>query len=392
MTVSLWRLSHLWLAIVSTVFLLIASITGAILSFEPVYEHSFDYRVADAEELTISELIQNLSNKYPELNSVKRDHNGFIQVTIFGDDGEEIFFINPFTGEEMGALIETPALFDFCRTLHRSLFFGKAGRFLVGIASLMLLVISITGFSLILKKQGGIRSYFRKVIKDEFYRDYHTRLGKIFFLIIVLVSVTGGYLFLERFKVIPISSHEHSFDFDSLKEEPSFSRVDLPIFHVHKVGELKELIFPFSSFVDDFFELKLKDQELLVNQFTGETVSEVQYSNTQKLSTLSFSLHTAEGQPWWAMMLGMTSLSLLFFIYSGFKIYLKRAAEKTQVRNPFNKDESTIIIGYGSEMGSTLIFAQALHDSLVDAGKKSYLVALNEYTYFPQLQQLIVIT
>ena len=151
------------------------------------------------------------------------------------------------------------------------------------------------------------------------------------------------------------------------------------------MGELNELIFPFSEFVDDFFELKLTDRELLVNQRTGEIVSEIMLPATKRLSALSFSLHTAEGQPWWAMLLGLASLGLLFFMFSGFKIYLKRAAEKTKVTNPFKKEESTTIIAFGSEMGTTLIFAQALHESLLDAGTRSYLLELNAFEHFPAM-------
>ncbi|MEM6734805.1 MAG: PepSY domain-containing protein [Bacteroidota bacterium] len=392
MTISLWRISHLWLAIVSGLFLLIASITGAILSFEPVYEGSFDYKVKDAENLTLAELVQSLARNHLEISSVKKDPNGFIQVNIFGDQGEETFYINPFNGEKLGSPIEIPALFDFCRMLHRSLFFGKIGRFLVGLTAIILLFISVTGFVLVLKKQGGLRSYLKKVIKDEFYRDYHTKLGKIFLIVMIVIGLTGGYLFLERFSVIPKSIAKHTIDFEDLKEEPLLAKADFPIFQTSNVGELNELVFPFSEFVDDFFELKLENRELLINQLTGEVVSEIEYSITQKLSVLSFNLHTAEGQPWWAILLGLTSLSTLFFMFSGFKIYLKRAAEKTKVANPHQKEESTIIIAYGSEMGTTLLFAQALHESLLDAGKKSYLLEMNAFVHFPMMQHLIIVT
>ncbi|MEM0941233.1 MAG: PepSY domain-containing protein [Bacteroidota bacterium] len=392
MTLSLWRRSHLWLAIVSGIFLLIASVTGTILSFEPIYEGSFGYEVKDAKDLTLAELTQNLAKSYLEISSIKKDPNGFLQVNIFGDQGEETFYINPFNGEKLGSPIEIPAVFDFCRMLHRSLFFGKIGRFLVGLTAMILFFISVTGFVLVLKKQGGLRSYLKKVIKDEFYSDYHTKFGKMFLIIMAVISLTGGYLFLERFSVVPKSIAKHTIDFENLKGAPLLAKVDFPIFQTSNVGELNELVFPFSEFVDDFFELKLDDRELLINQLTGEVVSEIQYPLTQKLSVLSFSLHTAEGQPWWAILLGLTSLSTLFFMFSGFKIYLKRAAEKTKVVNPYKKEEGTIIVAFGSEMGTTLIFAQALHESLLDAGKKSYLLEMNAFEHFPMMQHLIIVT
>ncbi|MEM9391577.1 MAG: PepSY domain-containing protein, partial [Bacteroidota bacterium] len=364
MTISLWRLTHLWLAFISSIFLLIASVTGAILSFEPVYEGSYGYDLTGADELTIAELQQNLTARYPEISSIERDHNGFVQVTVFDDSGESTFFVDPFSAERLGEPLASVELFDFCRTLHRSLFIGKAGRFLVGLTSVFLLVISITGFALVLKKQGGLKALFTKTIPNEFYGDYHTKLGKLFILTIIVISITGGYLFLDRFTEISKSEQEHQIDFDNLQESPAVKRADFAVFKTNKVEDLKELIFPFADFVDEFYELKLSDRELLINQKTGEIESAIIYHNPQKLALLAFDLHTGVGQPWWAGLLGITSISMLFFIFSGLKIYFKRTANKTAIANPYKKEESNFIIAVGSEMGSTLRFAQALHSAL----------------------------
>ncbi|MEM9896248.1 MAG: NADPH cytochrome P450 oxidoreductase family protein [Bacteroidota bacterium] len=79
-------------------------------------------------------------------------------------------------------------------------------------------------------------------------------------------------------------------------------------------------------------------------------------------------------------------------MYSGLKIYLKRAAERTTIFNPHPKQHCDMIIGYGSETGSTLVFAQAIHQALLDVGRKSYLVALNEFEVLSNMRDLLVIT
>ncbi|MEM6359789.1 MAG: PepSY domain-containing protein [Bacteroidota bacterium] len=392
MTISLWRLTHLWLALISSIFLLIASVTGAILSFEPVYEGSYDYDMTGADELTIAKLQQNLTARYPEISSIKRDHNGFIQVTIFDDHGENTFFVNPFSAERLGEPIASVELFDFCRTLHRSLFVGKTGRFLVGLTSVFLLVISITGFALALKKQGGLKALFTKTIPNEFYGDYHTKLGKLFILAIIIISITGGYLFLDRFTEISKSEQEHQIDFENLQESPDVGIANFVAFKNYNVENLQELIFPFADFIDEFYELKLDDRELLINQKTGKIESAIIYRNSQKLAMIAFDLHTGVGHPWWAGLLGITSISILFFIFSGFKIYFKRTTNKTAIVNPHKKEESDIIIVVGSEMGGTLNFAQALHIALLDKRKKSFLIEMNAFEYFPEMQYLIIVT
>ncbi|MEM6525583.1 MAG: PepSY domain-containing protein [Bacteroidota bacterium] len=392
MRLSIWRLAHLWLAFVSGIFLLIASITGAILSFEPVYEKSYGYKIDGADDMTIAQLQENLTAKYPEVSSIKRDHNGFVQITVFDDNGESTFFVDPFTAEPLGEAIAPVEIFDFCRTLHRSLFIGKTGRFLVGLTSVFLLVISITGFALVLKKQGGLKALFTKTIPNEFYGDYHTKLGKLFILFIAVISITGGYLFLDRFTEIAKSEQEHEIDFENLKESPVVTKANFEAFRNHKVEDLEELIFPFADFVDEFYELKLDGSELLINQKTGEIESEINHGNTKKLAVLAFDLHTGVGQPWWAGLLGITSVSMLFFIFSGFKIYLKRTSNKVAIINPHKKEESEFIIAVGSELGNTLKFAQALHQALLDQNKKSFLTEMNAFEHFPEMQYLVIVT
>ena len=393
MNISLRRLSHLWLAIVSSLFLFIASVTGVVLALEPVVESSYPYRIKGSDQLPISELVRSLKKSYPEISSIKRDHNGFIQVVVFGELGEQRFYVNPMTGKKLGELLQTPTIFSFSRTLHRSLFFGKTGRFLVGITSFLLLLIAISGFALTLKKEGGFKNYFKKSIREGFYPHYHTLLGKLLMVFVLCISITGVCLFLKRFSVIPTSQPKHAIDFEQLKEAPvQPSYADFPGFQNHRVGSLKEVIFPFSDFVDDFFELKLENKELLINQLTGETISQVQLATTKKLLSLSFTIHTAEGQPWWAVMLGLSSVGLLFLMFSGFRIYAKRSPQKVEPSNPFSREESTIILGYGSETGGTLVYAQALHEALLRVGEKSYLMPLNAFDHYPSMQQLFILT
>jgi sulfite reductase (NADPH) flavoprotein alpha-component len=48
---SLWRYSHFLLAVISALFLIVASVTGAILALEPIVETSQPYAVVDLNEV-----------------------------------------------------------------------------------------------------------------------------------------------------------------------------------------------------------------------------------------------------------------------------------------------------------------------------------------------------
>ena len=387
MTISPWRLIHLWLAVISAVFLLIASITGIILAFEPVYEQSFGYSI-DAEELTVSQLLENTSNIYDEISTIKKDHNGFYQITVFDENGESTFYIDPSKGEKLGGSFQTPGIFDFARVLHRSLYLKQTGRFIIGATSVFLVFICVAGFVLVVRKQGGITLYFKKVIKEGFYQDKHTTLGKIFIWPILFVSLTGGVLFLERFEVLSTDVSDHSFEFEgneTLEKDSAFK-----VFEETKLSDFKELAFPFSDFEDDYFELKLTNSELLISQKTGAVISQIDYSQGRLLSIFSFKWHTGEGQTWWAILLGTTSVSLVFFIYSGFTIYIKRKPTKSGWKNAYPKDQCDIIIAVGSELGATAEKASIFHQGLIRAGVKAYIVSMNEFEYSPSMKKLIL--
>src|SRR5690606_10379031 len=92
----------------------------------------------------------------------------------------------------------------------------------------------------------------------------------------------------------------------------------------------------------------------------------------------------------WAIILGIASLNILFFIYSGFAITLKRKSVK--IKNKWKAKEAEIVLLVGSENGSTLHFAQKFHQELLGKNLKSYWTEMDNYETFPAAQKIIVMT
>ena len=111
---------------------------------------------------------------------------------------------------------------------------------------------------------------------------------------------------------------------------------------------------------------------------------------TTFLTNLSLDLHTGRKSMVWSVLLGIACINILFFIYSGFAMTLKR--KKNKIKNKYKASESTHIILVGSENGSTFEYANAVHQQLLSIGQKVFLTELNSYTVFPKATQLIVIT
>ena len=142
---SFWRRIHLLLVIFSFLFLLITSITGAILSFEPIQNGLSECHIDRAGESSLSDLIIQLEKRYDEVFEIKIEENEFLQLSVITNEGDfETFYADPKTGEKLAEIEERSELFTFARTLHRSLFLGNTGRLIIGVTAFLLLLIAIS--------------------------------------------------------------------------------------------------------------------------------------------------------------------------------------------------------------------------------------------------------
>ncbi|MGJ8549923.1 PepSY domain-containing protein [Winogradskyella wichelsiae] len=391
MTLSIWRFSHLMLALVSSLFIVLASITGTILAFEPISNQLESYQIN--EDTTLATTIESLTNSYDEIITISTDENDFVIASVITNEGDsETFYINPETGEKLGELIEKSPLFKFTTNLHRSLFLKSTGRFIVGLVSFFLILMAITGLVLIAKRQGGIRRFFSKIVNENFEQYYHVELGRWFLIPVIIVALTGVYLSLEKFSLLPESNITHTYPEDVSEDIDKIPFSDFEVFKATPISEVENLEFPFSDDVEDYFFITLKDKELLVNQISGEIVSEQRYPLVHMLSQWSLFLHTGQGTILWSIVLALVGVVLLFFIYSGFAMTLKRRKSAVKIKNKFKKEEAEYIILVGSETGSTFRFATLFYKALLAEGKKAYITELNQYTTYHKAKELIIFT
>ncbi len=391
MTLSIWRFSHLILAIVSSLFILLASITGTILAFEPLSNQLQSYQIN--ENTTLATTIESLNKRYDEIMTISTDENNFVVASVITSEGDnDTFYINPETGEKLDALIEKAPLFKFTTNLHRSLFLKSTGRFIVGLVSFFLFLMAITGVLLIAKRQGGMLRFFSKVVNENFQQYYHVQLGRWFLIPVIIVALTGVYLSLEKFSLLPESKITHTYPEDIPEDIDKIAFSDFEVFKSIPISEVKNLEFPFSEDVEDYFYLTLKDKELLVNQVSGEVVSKQTYPIVHRLSQWSLWLHTGQGTIVWALVLALVGIALIFFIYSGFAMTLKRQKSSVKIKNSFKKDEAEHILLVGSETGSTYKYAVSFYEALLAEGKSAYISALNTYTTYKKAKELTVFT
>ena len=393
MSISIWRLSHMVLAISSAIFLLLASITGIILAFEPISESSKVYSIKDLDKISLAENIYNLKEKYPEVLDLEITASDFVIASVINKDGEsQRIYIDPRTGENLGQIEERSAIYSFATTLHRSLFLKGTGRFFVGLVSLILCFIAITGVFLLAQRQGGFLKLFSKVKEENFEQRYHVILGKWLIIPIIIISATGVYLSAKTFDLLPQYQGKLDWSIEGSEEMPELDIAEISFFKNTSLAEVRKLNFPFTEFPEDYYEISLNEKEVLLQQYTGEIISEVKYPFVELVSNLSLQLHTGQGNPIWAIVLLISSASIPFFIFSGFVMTYKRWKRSKNITAKFDKDQSEYIILVGSETGNTNEVARSFYTSLLNAGKSAFISSLNEYTTYNEAKHLIVFT
>ena len=390
---SIWRFSHFFLACISVFFLIGASVSGAILSFSSIEQENAKNQFGDLNSFSVAQLCDSLDKKYKETYSIEMKQ-GLAQVALLTNDGTaETVYVNPINAQQVSPPKKESRIYSLTRIFHRSLLLKKTGRILVGISSLLLFFIAATGFALLLRRQGSFANVFKKISKDDFYTYWHAQLSRFFMIVIVLIALSGVYLSLERFEILPgEQSPVHEAKQNDLDQFNTVKASDVPVFKDITLASLESLVFPFSPFPEDgdHFQIKTLDSDLVVNQFTGEVISTFNFGFQQKFRIWSYAVHTGQGSISWSVILCMACCSILFFIFSGLQISLKRLKHKKV--NSFVISQSEYIILVGSENGNTMRYARSIYDLLILNGRTVFLDYLNNYKTQKHKHHLLVVT
>ncbi|MBB78787.1 MAG: FAD-binding oxidoreductase [Crocinitomicaceae bacterium] len=391
MILSFWRKSHLILAISSFLFLIITTLTGVILSFKPIAFELHEANINKVGNKNISTLINELNSKFDEIIEIKVDKNNLLKLSLINKGEYQEFFADPDTLKKKVSEIETSKIFKYAEIIHRSLFLGVVGRFFIGLSSFFLLLISVSGIILLLKRQISPKNFFKKINKVGFYEDWHAILARASIVFILIIALSGSILSMNRFGLLPQKNEiNHNLKPDKFEKYNKIRLEKFQIFQETNLKKLESIQFPFSSDKEDYFKVKLKDKELIINQFNGEIISESKIENLTLFKQLSYNLHTGKGNVIWSIILFVSCLNILFFIFSGYKMALKRF--KSKKRNYITKDISDIVILVGSENGSTMQIAKEFKNNIIKTSQNIFIDELNNYTLYKNLKHLIIFT
>lgn len=193
---------HLIGGLVSFPVVFILAITGIIYLFKDQYEEPRYALVKEVnetgEKLTFEAQWQNTRQLWDrKINSmvIPKKENQATEFVSGRFSGKSSLFVNPYTGESTGKIIDKEADMFKVRKLHGELLSGSLGTKIVELAGSWLIVLIISGLFLFFprRKQDWIQLFRIRFYgsKQILFRDLHM-VGGFWFSIVLLVILAGG--------------------------------------------------------------------------------------------------------------------------------------------------------------------------------------------------------
>jgi len=197
---------HLYLGIIAGAILCIVGLTGSILVFQDEIDVALNKNLFESlkgqKRYSIDEVIPVVQQKYPgrKFDYVFQtdEENPNATYRFYNFTTEEEFFVNPYTAELCGKRLINSSFIRIVMNIHRTMLIPAAGRYIVGLATLGMLILTISGLRLWVPQQYKKWKQWRSVLtvnfKAGFKRqnyDWHNVLGFYSAPVIILLSITG---------------------------------------------------------------------------------------------------------------------------------------------------------------------------------------------------------
>jgi len=391
MTLSLWRWAHLTLTLLASTFVLIASLTGIILGIDAALSRLDAIQSDHLDQITLAEALPVFREAFPEITEISVENGERVLVKGLDAEWNELAaYLDPSSGEVLGEPVPENSFIQWVTAFHRSLFLKSTGRLMIGVGAFLLILIAISGIFLVIQQQNGFLHFFSKIPKEGKHQYYHVELGRWTLVPILVLALSGTYLCLDGFNIFPATPILEFPEEISEEESEYLNPEEFPTFQEIYLSDLQKMEFPFAPDPNEFFKLTSKNSKQLINQFSGAVIQKVDTPIIAQLKELNLVLHTGKKSWVWALVLTLSSANILYFIYSGIVIWQKRTRNK--IKNIITPDQAEIVLIVGTENGSTLGFASAIHRQLLANGQASYLCEGNAYQYFHKANQILVFT
>ena len=220
----------------------------------------------------------------------------------------------------------------------------------------------------------------------------HTDLARIGVVVLLLTSMTGAYMSAVNFELMP----ENASQMFSLPPASAGDTVapiaSLEALAAVPLSELRELSFPAVGDASDVFTVTTSSGQGYVDQGTGAMLSFTPNGAWQQAYEFVYLLHTGQGAPMIALLVGLGALTVPLLALTGTIIWWTRRRSAPRLVGNASWREADTIVLVGSEAGSTWGFAATLHEALTQHGQRVHVAAMNDLRRtYPRATRLIVL-
>lgn len=382
-----WRQIHRWLGLVAGTLALVLGITGTLLALDPL--RNAWQAAPTAQDLPVATLVQRVQASVPGAEEIRRLPSGGIVVHAFDNGQAQALRLDPADGHVLGGY--QPSLLPrWVKNLHRSLLLGDAGRMTAAVVALAMLVLSVSGLVLLLRRMGGWRQLAGPV-RGTLAQRLHVLAGRVVLLVLAVSATAALVMSAATFGLVPLDAAAEP-DVASVQgSQPALPAQQLPLLQDLRVRDLRKLNLPAADDPQDTWQVVTTQGQGWVDRYSGQTLAWQDATAAQRVHDWALLLHTGEGAWAWALVLGAMGASIPLFWATGLWLWwqARRSRPRIADNSPLAQADSLIFVA--SESGSTWGFAQALHAALVAAGHRVHTTGLEHWRVPPAARHVYVL-
>ncbi|MFN3673179.1 MAG: PepSY domain-containing protein [Bosea sp. (in: a-proteobacteria)] len=383
------RQIHSLPGLVAALLVAVLALTGAVLSVQPALER-FAAPSVVAGTISVANLAEAARAQHGEIDKIIQTASGSVVVSYFEGDRAGADRLDPATGLVVGPHTPSAAI-RFVTNLHRSLLLGTAGRVAAGLGALAMLVLSVTGAMMLAARLGGWTALLQP-IRGSARQRWHAQAGRLAIAGLLLTAMTGCFLSLSGFELIPDGSADAVASMSGSGGERA-SVGSLAALQAVDLADLRELAFPYAADPTDTYRLTTAAGVTQIDAATGEALSFQPHSTARQLYELIYRLHTGQGLWPLGLLLGLSALAVPLFAVTGALIWRRRRRLLPRIADNGPAAAADTIILVGSEGNSTWSFARTLHAALTQAGHKVHAAPMNALAAtYPKAERMLILT
>lgn len=367
------RTLHSIPALFASLLLVLAGLTGSVLSVFPAFEQAV---AAGAGDISVATLAGRVSTRVEGLETLVRQPSGTIVAyhTVGGEQRASV--IDPSSGQVIAAY-RPSATQRWVKNLHRSLMLDTPGRVATGVAAACMLFILVFGVALLARRMGGWKQLLGRVRGNRLQR-LHNESARPALAGLALSAMTGVVMSLATFGMVPEGGGaDPSFDLRP-SSAARLALVQMSALQSVNVSRLAQLKLANPGDPTDVIDLETVDGAGHVDPATGALLAWQPLDAWQWLNATVRMLHTGEGLWWLALVLGASSLTVPLLAVTGFMLWLRRRQSLPRLADNVPPRDADTLLLVGSETYTTWGFAAALHAALTKAGLRVHAAPMND--------------